>query len=223
MTNTTLNTDQSTPDQSTDLSDGRPQFFAAVDLARQVVAGVLPDQRHLPTPCETMDVDVLCGHLLAVIGRVGHIGRGGNALDLPGLTEIEPDGGWLAAWDGAIADTAAVWTDDALLESTVLVPWGSTTGREAIAVYVNEFTVHTWDIATTIGVAPQWNHDVLAVALDAMERTLPAEGRIQSFELAFAGVPDAHLLYPFAAAVDAAETAPLIDRLVAYNGRQPIA
>jgi len=115
-----------------------------------------------------------------------------------------------------------VWSDDATLTQTVVLPWATESGAEALASYVNELSVHTWDLSRAIGVEPQWEDDVLQVGLDGISHVLPASGRTEMFEQMMANVPPQFRpAPPFGDAVEVPADAPLIDRLVAWNGRNP--
>jgi hypothetical protein len=83
--------------------------------------------------------------------------------------------------------------------------------------------VHTWDLARATGQAPRWDDEVLEVAFAAVQRDLPAVGRRALFDEVAARLPAeaGPMTPPFAEAVPVAADAPLIDRLVAWNGRRP--
>jgi hypothetical protein len=83
-----------------------------------------------------------------------------------------------------------------------------------LLIYLNEIIVHTWDLAVATGRAPQWDDEILEVAYAAIQRGLPADGRSVTGDGSDGGSP-------FAPVVDVAGDAPLIDRLVAWNGRRP--
>jgi uncharacterized protein (TIGR03086 family) len=114
----------------------------------------------------------------------------------------------------------AAWTDDAVLTTPMSLPWQQGTGAEILSGYLSELTVHTWDVAAATGQRPAWDDEVLATAL-AQRSGLPGTGRRALFEQISAqmGLPEP--AYPFADAVPVPEDAPLIDQLVAWNGRQP--
>jgi uncharacterized protein (TIGR03086 family) len=185
-------------------TDPRPTFAGAVALAVDTAAAVRPDQLDRPTPCPEYDVRALLGHLLSVLRRVAAVGRGAPPFSVPQVTTDVPDDGWGAAARAAAGDVLAVWADDALLDLELTLPYGTHRGAVALATYTGELSTHTWDLATATAQRPAWDDDVLAVALAATHRMLPAEGR--------AGLP-------FADVVPVPVDAPPVERLVAWQGR----
>lgn len=108
-----------------------------------------------------------------------------------------------------------------MLPRTVRLPWREDTGAAILASYVNEVTVHTWDPATATGQRPAFDPQVVSLAFDGI-RFMPGQNRAAMFEAMAQRVPPAlRVGPPFADAVPVADDAPLIDRLVAWNGRRP--
>jgi uncharacterized protein (TIGR03086 family) len=127
---------------------------------------------------------------------------------VPQVTTDVPDDGWGAAARAAADDALAVWADDdALLDRELTLPYGRHRGAVALATYTGELSTHTWDVAAATGQQPAWDERVLAAALAASSRMLPAEGRGEGI--------------PFGPVVPVAADAPAIDRLVAWQGRNP--
>ena len=204
-------------------TDPRPLFVAAVDIATPVIAGVRSDQFGLPSPCHDYDVKGLLDHLVFVLHRVAAIGRGKEAfapgsLGDPAIEHTDYEADWLAAAD----EVDDVWSNDALLTSTVVLPWATMTGAEMLGMYVSEITTHTWDVATATGQHPKWDDAVCRLSLDTMHRDLPMADRTPMWE-AFRATAPANLQFdaPFANAVTVSADAALIDQLVAWTGRQP--
>ncbi|MCU1375580.1 MAG: hypothetical protein JWO68_2866 [Actinomycetia bacterium] len=197
--------------------DPRPQFGAALATAGEVVAAVRPDHLGWATPCSEYDVGALLGHLLDVLDRLTAVGRGHDPFALPPRADVA-DRGWLAAWHDAAGTLRATWADDATLDRPSPLPWAPGVGSDVLAKYVNELTVHTWDLAQGIGVAPAWDADVLAFVARGIGVGLPATGRAAIFAPMKGGaaLPD-----PFEDAVPVPDDAPLIARIVAWSGRQP--
>ncbi|MEZ5180093.1 MAG: hypothetical protein R2746_17905 [Acidimicrobiales bacterium] len=121
----------------------------------------------------------------------------------------------------AAHEVQAIWTDD-VLGAPHRRAVGEFTGAEVAAIYVNELTVHTWDLATATGQDVAWDHATLACSWEAIRSQLPEADRDPQWEAVRAMMPPGVPFDgPFANAVDVADDAPLIDRLVAWNGRTP--
>ena len=107
----------------------------------------------------------------------------------------------------ALDDAEAAWSDPAVLRREMRLPFGTLPGAAALAAYTGEVSTHTWDLAVATGQLPAWDEHVLAGALVVTHRKLPAAERAPGI--------------PFGDAVPVPEDAPLIDRLVAWQGRDP--
>lgn len=206
---------------ATVVDDPRPLFARAMALGGSVVAGVDPARLGDPTPCDEYDVRTLLDHLLMVLRRVAALGRGDDPFG-PQVLQAPPvaDDGWAGAWTAGAHHAQEAWRDDAALTRVVRLPWMQDTGAAALVAYLNEVTVHVWDLAVATGQRPAWDPEVLAVALGAIS-FLPPTGRAAVFAETKAGMPP-HLRAwsdPFADAVPVPDEAPLIERLVAWNGR----
>ena len=200
--------------------DPRLAFAKAVALGTAVIGRVSPQQLVNPTPCPEYDVRALLGHLVTVLRRVAALGRGDDPFGPQVAAAVERDA-FQQAWMAAADDVDDAWADDSLLQRTVRLPWKEDTGAAIPASYVNEVTVHTWDLATATGQRPAWDPQVLSLAFDGI-RFMPGQNRAAMFEAMAQRVPA--LLrgaQPFADAVPVSDDAPLIDRLVAWNGRRP--
>jgi uncharacterized protein (TIGR03086 family) len=216
--------DASTPPTTTstlDDHDPRAVFGRAVALAATVIDRTPTDQLHAPTP-SGMDVRELQEHLVMVLRRVACAARGEEPWQWPIDAKDVGDDEFGAAWQVAADDVEMAWADDALLQRPTALPWGTFSGAEVLDVYTNEIAVHTWDLARGTGQMPEWDESVLTVADAAIRAQLPLADRTPIWEAAKAALPPGiEWETPFANAVDVPDDAPLIDRLVAWNGRQP--
>lgn len=221
MSTTDNPTDQPAAADELDPSDPRRHLATAVRLVRPVVEAVTPDQYDLATPCTEMSVQELLDHLVVVVRRIACAGRGEELATWPIHADDVAPGGWLPAIVEAAHDVQASWPAEALDRPTP-VPWGVFSGREVAAIYTNELLVHTWDLARATGQDVEWDPAALACAWEAINHQLPEADRAPMWDQAKAylppGVPWED---PFGPAVDIAPDAPLIDRLVAWNGRTP--
>ncbi|MCB0995073.1 MAG: TIGR03086 family protein [Acidimicrobiales bacterium] len=198
--------------------DPRPILDRAISTAGSVIAGVQPSQLSAPTPCEDMDVRTMIRHLIGVLDRVSALGRGDDPF---AIAETDAaDDGWSDAWTTAVGGVTSAWSDDAVLERPMALPWVQGTGADVLATYFSELTVHTWDLAVATGQQPQWDDAVVEAAL-AARGFLPAENRLALYEQISAAMGLPQVAVPFAEAVAISDDAPAIDRLVAWNGRDP--
>jgi uncharacterized protein (TIGR03086 family) len=150
------------------------------------------------------------------------MGRDRDPMAVSGEIDPVADDAWLETWLEAAADAEAAWRDDAALERTIVLPWATDTGAAALLGYVSEVTVHTWDIATATGQNPEWNDNVVRNALLLMHSWLPGGNRAEVFaEVREKMGAPADMPAPFAEVVPVPADAPLIDQLVAWNGRTP--
>ena len=203
-------------------TDIRTVFARAMATGGDVIGNVRPDQLDEPTPCPDYDVRTLMGHLVTVLERVARMGRGENPFLAPDTVAGLADDAWLPAWSDAAERVAEAWADDAGLERIVHLPWAQESGAVTLASYCNEITVHTWDLATATGQRPAWDEEVLATSWESI-RGMPGEGRAQMFAAVKAEMPEPFRSAgdPWVDAVPVADDAPLVDRLVAWNGRRP--
>ena len=220
-TSTTSIADPSPPGVLTDapLAPGDPRLLLAraVATGTTVISAVPRSAMGDPTPCESFDVRGVLGHLVGVLERVARLGRGEDPF---AAGDVEAaDSAWLQAWTEAAHRVEQAWTDEVLARPMAL-PWQQGTGAEILLGYLNEVTVHTWDVAAATGQQPAWDEDVVRVAL-SLPAVLPAVGRRGLFEQISAQMGLPEVAIPFADAVPVADDATAIERLVAWNGRPP--
>jgi uncharacterized protein (TIGR03086 family) len=203
---------------STDHLDPRPILDRAIATGGSVIAHVRPDQLTAPTPCSEMDVRAMLGHLVGVLDRVAALGRGEDPFAVNETPAA--DDSWSDAWTASASRVAEAWRDDDVLGRPMTLPWIQGSGADVLASYLSELTVHTWDLAMATGQQPDWDAVVVDAAL-ASRDVLPAENRRALFEEVSAAMGLDEVAIPFAEAVPVPDDAPAIDRLVAWNGRDP--
>lgn len=189
-----------------DLDDPRRAFGRAVAVAAATIAAVRPEQLADPTPCPGFTVEGMLAHLVSVPRRVATVARGDSLLTVEEPTGVAPEA-WTSLWAEAVRDVESAWTADDRLTTMMDLPWAELPGAIALRIFVNEVSVHTWDLAQGTGQRPAWDDDVLELALETMHVGLAADDRGGEV--------------PFGAVVDVPADAPLIDRLVGWNGRRP--
>jgi uncharacterized protein (TIGR03086 family) len=205
-----------------DGSDPRDVIASTMATAVEVIAAVRPEQMELPTPCPDYDVRGLIAHLVAVLDRIEMFGTQGDVGSVGVQSELLADDEWVSRWDATVHRVLDAWADDSRLDAEMRLPWRTMTGRPALAIYTNELTVHTWDLAHATGQHPAWDPEVLAVSSHAIHTELPGSERAAQWqEVAAQLPPGVPFTAPFADAVDVPADAAPVERLVAWNGRRP--
>lgn len=201
------------------LKDPRPILDRAIATGGVVIAGIRPEQLTDPTPCTDMDVRALLAHVIGVLGRIAALGNGEDPFAVAEIPVV--DDRWSDAWRESGRGATDAWSDDAVLERPMALPWIEGTGAQVLMSYFSELTVHTWDLATATGQRPDWDDTVVAAAFEGVRQILPAENRRALYAEISAARGFDEVAVPFADAVPIDEDAPAIDRLVAWNGRDP--
>lgn len=160
----------------------------------------------------------MVGHLVGVLDRIAALGNGEDPFAVVESTISDDE--LLQAWKAAADRVAEAWRDDDVLDRPMALPWVQGTGADILASYFSELTVHTWDLAVATGQRPAWDEGVVLAALDVRD-FLPAENRLALYTEISAAMGLDEVAVPFAEAIPVADDAPAIDRLVAWNGRNP--
>ncbi|MGN6694731.1 MAG: TIGR03086 family metal-binding protein [Aquihabitans sp.] len=219
MTNDTLTPEPTTAEL---LADPRPALMSALATCGDLIHTVRPDELDRPTPCDAMDVRVLLGHLVTVARRIACAARMVPTDQWPIEVTGLDDDAWAPAWHEAAIDAFAAWADDALLDEHMTLPWSAMPGREVVGVYTNEVITHGWDLGQALGRPPVWGERAVLTALAAIRIHLPDADRGPLWAEVAASLPEGvPWSPPFSDAADVADDAPLVDRLVAWNGRRP--
>jgi uncharacterized protein (TIGR03086 family) len=200
MTNTTTTRDAAPPA----LPDLRPQIDRALTLAERTLRAVRADQLELPTPCTELDVRSLASHLVFAVRRLTVVGLGEHFSSVSDQHDISDDA-LVVAFSAAAGELREVWADDALLDRPLTFPFGTVPGRVAIGIYLGEVSTHTWDLAVATGQRPDFDDAIVEVALAVARVGIPADRD---------GIP-------FDPAQPVAHDAAAIERLVAWEGRNP--
>lgn len=182
------------PDESP--ADELAAADAAWAVLERVLSGITGDQWSNPTPCSEFDVAQLTDHLLHSITVLG----GAAGAEFP-------------ARDGSASPAAQVhaaarpaldaWRDRGL-DGTVAFGPTELPARMAAGILSLEFLVHAWDYATATGGTVDDVDLLAAYVLGLAGTVITPEGRVR------AGFDDA---------VEVPDSAPPLQRLIAFTGR----
>jgi uncharacterized protein (TIGR03086 family) len=179
---------------------GQREFGARVHEVRD-------DQWGAPTPDDEWDVAALVDHLIDENRWVAPLMEGLSLADagdaVAALPSIADDR--VRAWDTAAAAAAAAFAAEGALERSVELSRGATPAAQYIIEMIFDHCVHAWDLGSAIG-SSRPLPDELVGAVYAGAQAL---GDLS----AFGGM--------FKPAVSVADDAPLVDKLIAYTGRDP--
>ncbi len=203
--------------------DPRPQFAGALNTATAVIAAVRADQWALPTPCPELDVRAMVVHLVDVGRRIADLGAGGSGFGFQSSEGLD-DADLLRAWLDVRYDIDQHWSDDAVLERVMTLPWATQPGARMLGYYTAEVTVHAWDLAVATGQDVNWDDDVVELAIAESAGFMAPSDRLGHFADVVATMPPAvaaGVRMPFQDPVAVAPAAAPIDQLVAWFGRTP--
>jgi uncharacterized protein (TIGR03086 family) len=88
-----------------------------------------------------------------------------------------PADGWACAYRRVRAEAKQAWAADAALERMVTVPWGTVPGRAALFGYIQEVTIHGWDLAKATGRPTELDPELGAAVLGMVKQFIPAQPR----------------------------------------------
>jgi uncharacterized protein (TIGR03086 family) len=135
----------------------------------ELVAQVKPEQWDDPTPCADWDVRTLVAHL--IVGRYVYRGllEGVPAAELGPIRERQSKAignAPVTACESAVRSIREAFTEPGALERTVHHRIGYMPGSELLVQLVADCVVHSWDLATAIGVNPELDGQLVELAYE---------------------------------------------------------
>jgi uncharacterized protein (TIGR03086 family) len=181
-----------------------------VDTVQRLVDRVRPDQWTAPTPCSEWNVRQLLHHLTN--GNVLFAMLATGERSAGPITAEERAADWLGDDPAAGFRAAGKRMHDAFLTPGFLegkfdAPYtGEASGMTIVHMRMNEQLIHGWDLARGTGQPADFPEDLAEEALRFWQSGLGDRPRTGM---------------PFGEPVHLPDTAPAIDRLAAFLGRQP--
>jgi uncharacterized protein (TIGR03086 family) len=136
--------------------DGMDALDAAGVRLVELVGQVGPEQWGNPTPCTEWTVRTLVGHLIAGTQGYCELLKGAPAARLRSMLERQSEAVGtdpVAALQSAVRALRAAFAEPGALQRTVHhrvdIP-----GSELLVLWTSDAVVHSWDLATAIGVEP---------------------------------------------------------------------
>ncbi|OBH21600.1 TIGR03086 family metal-binding protein [Mycolicibacter sinensis] len=169
---------------------------ATLAVLAQVLHHIGSDELSNPTPCSEFDVAQLTEHLLGSITLLG--GAAGAQFPAREATE-SPERQVIAAARPALD----AWHGRGL-DGTVTIGSNEFPARVAAGILAVEFLVHAWDYATATGRTVQVPEPLAEYVLGLAQAIITPEGRVRAGFDEPVAVPD---------------SAPALQRLIAFTGR----
>jgi uncharacterized protein (TIGR03086 family) len=135
--------------------DAMDALDASAERMVELVGQVGPGQWSGPTPCAEWNVRTLVGHLVATRQAYRALLGGASAADLIPFAGRQGEAAGsdpVARLRGAVRSVRAAFGEPGALERTVHHPVGDIAGSQLLALLVMDSVIHSWDLATAIGV-----------------------------------------------------------------------
>ena len=177
----------------------------AVGVAKQVLAGVQPEQLGLPTPCKSWDVSALINH---IVGGSFWFGASMEAGESPADDE-SPDfasGDFAASYEDGSKQAVAAFGAPGALEKMVKLPFGEFPGAAFMGLATVDTFTHAWDLAKATGQDTDLDPEFARQLLQQAQGMIPNEVRGDE-------------PMPFGPTLEAGPTACAADELAAFLGR----
>lgn len=179
----------------------RPHLVAAAAVPHEKLVARAAEHLDAPVPCADWTVRHLAEHMMTWTPVLAGAGRG--APPEPGTPSLAGD--WPAELGTARDDLVAVWSDPASWRGTTTMTSTELPATVVGTMTLCELVLHAWDLARGLGEPVSW-HDAL------LEEVLEALGQL---------TPVGRQMGAFGPAVEVADDAPLLDRVVGIAGRDP--
>jgi uncharacterized protein (TIGR03086 family) len=144
-------------------TDIRARFERASAGFARLLRGVGPAQWDQRTPCPEWTVRNLVNHMAA--GNLNYVGlvHGATAAEFLARRDTDVLGtDPVGVFAGSVRACAAAFAEPGALDRLVDYPFGTVTGRQALAVRTADSVIHTWDLARAIGADERLDPELVA-------------------------------------------------------------
>lgn len=145
--------------------DAVEAFRKAVAQFDLSITDVPDDAWHAPTPCSEWDVHALVNHVVGECAWIPPLLSGKSIAEVGDLLSGDLLGADpRAAWHQAARQALDALASDDVLNRTVRLSAGDSTGAEYLSEVAADLTIHTWDLMDAIGAAAQLPADLVEFA-----------------------------------------------------------
>jgi uncharacterized protein (TIGR03086 family) len=175
----------------------------------KIVAGIADDQLTASTPCEGMDVATMLAHVQGLSVAFRDAARkveGPTTSTAPQAASKDLSPGWREEIPVALDELAQAWREQGAVDGMTTAGGVTMPGEIMLVVADNELVIHAWDLAKATG-------QPYAAAPENLEASWQMVSNTPDEPQARAGL--------FGPRLPIADDAPLLDRVLAYAGRDP--
>ena len=181
----------------------------AADQMSRVISGIRDDQLDAPTPCVDTDVATMVAHVqgLSLAFRDAARKVDGPTTSTPpqaAAKDLRP--GWRDEIPVALDELVQAWQEPGALDGLTTAGGVTMPAEIMLTVVDNELVIHAWDLAKATG-------QPYAAAPDNLEASWQMVSNTPDEPEAREGL--------FGPRLPIADDAPLLDRVLAYAGRDP--
>jgi uncharacterized protein (TIGR03086 family) len=137
--------------------DGMDAVDASSERVVQLVTQVAPEQWNDPTPCTEWNVKTLVGHLIVSMQGGCALLEGASAAEYMSFYDRQDEAAGtdpVTTLKNGVRSLRAAFAEPGALERTVHHPIGDLPGSRLVGMRVAGSVIHSWDLATAIGVDP---------------------------------------------------------------------
>lgn len=147
--------------------DAMDALDASAERNVELVAQVGPEQWDIPTPCAEWSIRTLVGHLIAGRQVYRELLKGVPPATLRPMLERQSEAAGtdpVSGCESAVRSVRAAFAEPGALERTVHHRIGDMPGSELLVQLIGDCVVHSWDVATAIGVDPGLDEQLVKFA-----------------------------------------------------------
>jgi len=181
----------------------------AADQMRQVVAGITDEQLTAATPCEGTDVATMLAHVQGLSVAFRDAARkveGPTTSTAPQAASKDLSPQWREEIPVALEELAQAWREPGAVDGMTTAGGVTMPAEIMLTVADNELVIHAWDLAKATG-------QPYAAAPENLEASWQMVSNTPDEPEAREGL--------FGPRLPIADDAPLLDRVLAYAGRDP--
>ncbi|WP_330181924.1 TIGR03086 family metal-binding protein [Nocardia sp. NBC_01503] len=191
------------------------RFLLSCSEFERTLQPVRPEQWVWPTPCTEWNVRQLVNHVTRGNLNYANLVEGASAAAFLRLREVDAlDGDPVGAFARSVSTCAEAFARPGALRRELDYPLGRVVARQALAVRTTDTTIHTWDLARSVGAEETLDPGLVAWIDDHLDEIYAGLSETPR-------APDTTHRFFAAPRAGSNDDAPQQDRLLRQMGRTP--